>query len=229
MTGYGQLLLEPVGWAHKYKAHLPPLEGTSTRRYPSEFEDGYWLRPSVPTVTREEAIKIGDAFRKLQSSLGVNQLRIASRRLNLCYLREDEEDAILDATIGLESLLAGGERNEITHKLALRMAALSTLDQSNQRDAVKIFRDIKEIYSFRSAVAHGSSKTTKKREIAIKEDETIPVVTAAINYLRMALGILLDHSQYRNVTNIDEELLLGKLNIQVTLPDELRLTDNSLS
>jgi hypothetical protein len=209
-TGYAQLLLEPIGWAHAYKAQLPPLEGTSARRYPAEFENLYWHR-RVPTVTREEAVKIGETFTKLRNTLGVNQLRIASRRLNLCYLREDEEDAILDATIGLESLLVGGERNEITHKLALRMAALSTLDASSPRGAVEVFGDIKEIYKFRSAVAHGSSKSSQKREIAIREGEAIPIVTAAINYLRMALSILLNHPEYRDPARIDEVLLLGKL------------------
>ncbi len=216
-TGYAQLLLEPASWARSYKAHLPPLEGTSARRYPAEFENLYWHR-SVPTVTRAEAMKIGETFTKLRNALGVNQLRIASRRLNLCYLREDEEDAILDATIGLESLLVGGERNEITHKLALRMAALSTLENNIQREAVDVFRDIKEIYKFRSAVAHGSSKSSQKREIAIKEGGAIPIVTAAINYLRMALGILLDHPEYRNPTRIDEVLLLGKISSMYDSP-----------
>jgi hypothetical protein len=209
-TGYAQLLLEPIGWAHAYKAHLPPMEGTSTRRYPAEFENVYWHRPA-PTVTRAEAVRIGETFTKLRNALEVNQLRIASRRLNLCYLREDDEDAILDATIGLESLLVGGERNEITHKLALRMAALSTLDNNIRREAVDVFRDIKEIYKFRSAVAHGSSKSSQKREIAIKEGEAIPIVAAAINYLRIALGIILDHPEYRNPTRIDEVLLLDKI------------------
>ena len=33
----------------------------------------------------------------------------------------------------------------------------------------------------------------------------------AINYLRVALGVLLDHAEYRDPARIDEELLLGKL------------------
>lgn len=153
-------------------------------------------------------------LKKVASELLSAQLRFASRRLNLCYLREDEEDAILDATIGLESLLVGGEKNEITHKLALRMAALSTLDAGNQRGPVDIFRDIKEIYRFRSAMAHGSNKSSQKREIAIRKGEAIPTVVAAINYLRMALGILLNHAEYRDLAKIDEVLLLGRLGIK---------------
>jgi hypothetical protein len=56
-----------------------------------------------------------------------NRLQLVIKRLNSCYMREDQEDAILDATIGLEILLSDGETQEVTHKLALRLAALSTL------------------------------------------------------------------------------------------------------
>src|ERR1051325_5104585 len=110
ITGYAQLILSSRGWAHQYRANLPVLEGAAVRRYPVEFESD-WLR-EVPTVTVEEASEVGRIFQRLRGLIKNNQLRIASRRLNLCYLRQDEEDAILDATIGLESLLVAGERNE---------------------------------------------------------------------------------------------------------------------
>jgi len=207
-TGYAQLILLNRGWTHKYKANIPPLEGTAVRRYPVEFESD-WLR-EVPTVTVEEATEVGRVYGRLRGLINNNQLRIAGRRLNLCYLRQDEEDAILDATIGLESLLVAGDRNEITHKLALRMAALSTLAKDKKYNRVKVFQDIKDIYSFRSGVAHGDSKkANKKREIAINDKETVPTVKAATDYLRMALRILLEHPQFLDPGKIDEELLLA--------------------
>lgn len=208
-TGYAQLLFVNSGWAHEYTAHLPSLAGDSTRRYPADFEND--VQRSVPKVTSEQATAIGQTFEKLRSSISNNQIRIASRRLNLCYLRETEEDAILDATIGLESLLVSGERTEITHKLALRMAALSSLTPNPESDPIKVFRDIKDIYAFRSGVAHGGGSPVKKREITIKTGQTIPTVKAAIDYLRMALAVLLEHPQYLKASRIDEELLLSKL------------------
>lgn len=208
-TGYAQLLFVNSGWTHKYTAHLPSLAGDSTRRYPAEFEND--VQRSVPTVTSEQATAIGQTFEKLRASISNNQIRIASRRLNLCYLRETDEDAILDATIGLESLLVSGERTEITHKLGLRMAALTSLTSYSESEPAKVFRDIKDIYAFRSGVAHGGGAPIKKREIAINTGQTIPTVKVAIDYLRLALAVLLEHPVYLQTSRIDEELLLAKL------------------
>ena len=207
-TGYAQLLLRPDGWAHDYEAHLPPVEGTSVRRYPIRFENHYWLTDQLPTLTTQQAIEIGSVFSKLQGSED-KRLSIATQRLNLCLLRETEEDSILDATIAMEALLSDDERQEMTHKLALRMAALLSLSKSGQQTPVEVFRAIKQIYRYRSAVVHGSAKTTDKREIAISDKEKIPIVTLAINYLRMAISILIDNPQFLRASKIDEELILG--------------------
>jgi hypothetical protein len=207
-TGYAQLLLRPGGWAHDYEAHLPPVEGTSVRRYPIWFENHYWLTPQLPTLTTQQAIEIGRVFSKLQESED-KRLLIATQRLNLCLIRETEEDSILDATIAMEALLSDDERQEMTHKLALRMAALLSLSKSGQQTPVEVFRAVKQIYRYRSAVVHGSAKTTDKREIAISDREKIPTVTLAINYLRMAINILIDNPQYLKASKIDEELILG--------------------
>lgn len=67
-------------------------------------------------------------------------------------------------------------------------------------------------------------KSSQKREIAIKEGEAIPIVTAAINYLRMALSILLNHPEYRNPARIDEVLLLGELGWITDESDPVTLT-----
>jgi hypothetical protein len=206
-TGYAQLLLRPVGWAHDYEAHLPPIEGISVRRYPIWFENHYWNTPQLPTVTTQQALEIGRVFSKIQGSED-KRLSIATQRLNLCLIRETEEDSILDATIAMEALLSDDERQEMTHKLALRMAALLSLSKSGQQTPVEVFRAVKQIYRYRSAVVHGSAKTTDKREIATSDKEKIPTVTLAINYLRMAINILIDNPQYLKASKIDEELIL---------------------
>jgi len=206
-TGYAQLLLRPDGWAHDYEAHLPPVEGTSVRRYPIWFENHHWLTPQLPTLTTQQATEIGHVFSKLQASED-KRILIATQRLNSCLIRETEEDSILDATIAMEALLSDDERQEMTHKLALRMAALLSLYKTGQQTPVEVFRAVKQIYRYRSAVVHGSGKITDKHEIAISDKEKIPTVTLAINYLRMAINILIDNPQYLKARKIDEELLL---------------------
>ncbi|MDT4896707.1 MAG: hypothetical protein QOH25_1784 [Acidobacteriota bacterium] len=207
-TGYAQLLMRPLGWAHSYEAHLPPVEGISIRRYPSWFEYNDWREPTA-AVTEQDALEAGNVFSKF-TAVDDKRLALASRRLNLCLIRETEEDSILDATIAMEALLSDDERQEMTHKLALRMAALSGLSNEIKKTPVEVYRDVKHIYRFRSAVVHGSTKASAKREIAVSGEEKVPTVTAAINYLRMAIKVLIDNPKYLNPSKIDEDLLLGK-------------------
>jgi hypothetical protein len=206
-TGYSQLLMHPLGWAHRYVAHLPPVEGISIRRYPAWFEYHHWRGP-VTTVSEKGALEAGSIYSKF-TAVEDKRLTLASRRLNLCLIREAEEDSILDATIAMEALLSDDERQEMTHKLALRMAALSGLSTEIKKTPVEVYHDIKHIYSFRSAVVHGSTKLSAKREIVVGDGEKVPTVTAAINYLRMAIKVLIDNPKYLNPRKIDEDLLLG--------------------
>ncbi len=205
-TGYAQLLMRPVEWAHDYTAHLPPIEGTSIRGYPTWFENFYWLNP-VPTLTAEDTAEVERVYSRL-TEVESNKLRIATQRLNRCFLRESEEDSILDATIAMELLLADDSRQEITHKLALRMAALSKLAPENKQTPVEVYRAIKRIYAYRSAIVHGSTKASGKREITLGSKGKISAVTAAVDYLRMALGVLTEHEEYLDPAEIDEKLLL---------------------
>lgn len=206
-TGYAQLLARPIGWAHDYAGYLPPVEGTSIRAYPTWFENYRWLHP-VPTLTTDNVSKVERLHSKLVQ-IEDNKLRLATQRLNRCFLRESEEDSILDATIAMEVLLSDDSRQEITHKLALRMAALLRLSPENDQTAVEVYRAIKRIYAYRSAVVHGSTEVDRKREIAIGGRGKIPAVTAAVTYLRMALEVLTEHNEYLNPAKIDEQLLLA--------------------
>jgi hypothetical protein len=88
-------------------------------------------------------------------------------------MRDEQEDPILDATIGLEVLLSDGNTQEVTHKLALRLAALSTLVPGCKHQAAAIFRNVKKtIYPFRSAAVHGNEeKARKTREVRTETGE----------------------------------------------------------
>lgn len=207
-TGYAQVLMRPRGWTHHYKTHLPPLEGTSIKAYPSSFENYYWLNKDIPIVNEEIAQEVGAIFLRLLDIIE-NSVHIAARRLNLCFLRDDDIDSILDATIGLEALLSDDNRQEMTHKLAMRVGALIKLAKSPQKSPYEVFQDVKKIYGYRSAVVHGSTDAHKRREIVSSDNRRIPVTPLAVDYLRMALHALIEYPQYRQPAKIDEELLLN--------------------
>jgi hypothetical protein len=207
-TGYAQLLMRPKGWAIHYKAHLPPLYGTSIRAYPSKFENYYWNKKDIPELSSDACQEIGSLYAKL-SEAQENTIGIAVRRLNQCFLREEEEDSIIDATIGLEALLSDDDRQEMTHKLAMRIGALSKLAKHQFKEPYDVFREIKKVYACRSEVIHGSTKTPKKKEIKIDESRSIPTRDLAMEYLRKVLRILITHPNYRDPKEIDKKLLLN--------------------
>jgi len=196
-TGYAQLLYWPSGWAWTYYAGLPPLHGTTVRQYPNVLDNYGWNRELEP-VSKEAAKTVGTLYQTLSKS-SHSQLDIAIKRLNLCHLRDSHEDTVIDACIGLESLLSDGDPNEMTHKLALRCAALSKLYKKSQ---VEAFRDIKSIYAVRSAIVHGGRR--KRRKKLSVEGASVK----AVNYLVMTIKVLLEHPEYLEPSKIDTDLLL---------------------
>jgi hypothetical protein len=205
-SGFAQLLVYPYGWTDSFYMDLPNLKGTSVRKYPNYFDNFYWTNDSFPKITDIELKQIGIVYTNLLTNEN-NKIQIANRRLRYSYLRDSEEDSILDIIIGLETLLSDNEKSELTHKLALRAAKLISIFNQDS-NAIEIFELVKKIYAFRSAVVHGSSKIDSKREIKIK-NETKPINTIEIanNYLREVIGILIKHPKYLEPKEIDKLLL----------------------
>jgi hypothetical protein len=198
-TGYAQLIYWPRGWAYSYTAGLFPLSGTTVRQYPQEL-DNYGWKKKFSVLTKADAKLIGQLYAALLDC-GHPQIGIAIKRLNSCFLRDNEEDTIIDACIGLEALLSDGDGNEMTHKLALRFAALKRL---NNEDVSQIFKDVKEIYAVRSSIVHGSKRSIKKNKMT-KED----AARKSVEFLSDCIKILLQNKDFLNPTEIDRKLLLG--------------------
>ena len=202
-TGYCQLLYKPIGWSQSWQGPLPQVNGTSVRAYPGFFENYYWRRAAYPLLDVDEISKCGSAFRQLLKA-EENSIAIGVRRLNRCYCRDDEEDWTIDATIALEALLSDGEPQEMTHKLALRVAAVSQLAPGQQKSAAQVFKDIKAVYKLRSQIVHGRAPSDKSRVIAISEQEHVPTSEIAREHLRSVLRVLIEHPQFREAANVDK-------------------------
>jgi hypothetical protein len=206
-TGYAQVYAIAGGWAASCTADLPYLEGVTMRAYPSWFEDYYWNAAEFSLISNNVFSEIKTTFNQIQSTKE-NAIKLALKRLNRCLVRDDEEDAVLDATIALEALLSDGNQ-EMTHKLALRVAALLKLEENPMSHPAQAFSDVKKIYSYRSEIVHGSKNPEKKRIIKITEEKSVPAHTLLIDYLKMTLRVLLRNEKYREPKRIDEDLLLG--------------------
>lgn len=204
-TGYSQLVIVPEGWGHAWKAHLRPVSVVSTRAYPDHFEKFGWLKDPVP-VEASATEEVGWVFSRLRTAKE-HKLAIATRRLNTAYLRRDDSDSILDLAIGLESLLVGDSNSEITHKLALRVAALSALDSWPEGNPVEIFGFVKKIYAYRSAVVHGTGDAEKKRVILAGKEKKHDAVELGLALLRHTLTSLAKHPEFLVPSALDEHLL----------------------
>ncbi|WP_038978029.1 HEPN domain-containing protein [Paenibacillus polymyxa] len=205
--GYAQLLAIPVGWTNQYKAFLSSIFGTTIRAYPKEFENYYWLRDDFTTIDKPQAEEVSNLFNGFD--IGNNKkLMLANRRLNMCILREEEDDSILDATIAMEALLSDGERGELTHKLAMRMAAIFKISEYAYTPDM-VFNSVKKIYSYRSSIVHGGSKP-KNQEIVIDElNLRIPTPKLAVVFLKIAIRVLVENPKYFDPKYLDQELLRG--------------------
>ena len=192
------------------KSDLPYVQGATIRSYPGWFEDYYWNIETVPSISNEEMCEISKLYNTLESATE-NSIHLSIKRLNQCLVRDNEEDSVLDATIALEALLSDDGNQEMTHKLAMRIGALSRLDQDYDRTPFDSFSDVKKIYAYRSAIVHGSKGLDKKRIIKIDEGNEVNAHVLAVDYLRMILRALLNHPDYRVPRNIDEGRKLGRI------------------
>ena len=154
--GYAQVLLRPLGWADSWKLDLPPLASLGqSRKYPDVLEGGSWNQKRSP-IPRTALAELTAVFRAIQS--GNKRLNLAARRLDMATMRNLDDDKVIDCAIGLEALL-GGDRTEITHKLALRAATLLRANFS----VPMIYKGIRSTYNRRSEIVHGSDANKHSR------------------------------------------------------------------
>jgi hypothetical protein len=209
-TGYAQIVLRPVGWAEHYMETLPPLiPGPSVHRYPNRFDNYGWLVKDRRVVSEEELAETASIFSELLAAPA--PISLASRRLNSAMLRDDETDSVVDLCTGLEALLTDETRTEMTHKLALRAAAITSLSGDFQYPPPQVFKAVKRIYEYRSRLVHGRADAEIYRTIQDLEPPNNEVPTVATELLRRVLRTLLQHPAYLETSKVDAELIVAAL------------------
>lgn len=201
-TGVAQEMLIARGWRCNAAPDTPEVYAAGARRYPATFDDFGWMRDDIPLVTRAVMTGVKADYERL---LAVTDKRfdLALGRLNQATLRDDDADAILDATIGLELLLGDPEPQSISWKLRMRAAALAGL--SGDTAAISATKSaVAKIYDVRSVIVHGLSDKRAAKAISPREGRQL-----AIDILRSVIRALIDHPRYRDPLKIDEDLLLA--------------------
>ncbi len=204
-TGYSQIITRPVGWCDIWTANLEKYPKINTKGYGDALETISWKTNIREVVTKNQLNKLSIIFKGLDI-ISSNRMKIASNRLNAAYMRKEETDTIIDICIGLEALLVGDERGEITHKLASRLGLIWQLSPGLELSPFEAFKAVKKIYDYRSAVVHGSKKAEKKRLIKPRPATEIQAVNLGINILRHAIGILIQNQKYLEEGEIDKSI-----------------------
>lgn len=176
------------------------------RRYPPAYNDGAWNRP--PQTLTVEAI---DSAAELLAALGAAspRLELAARRFGQAQLREEEDDAILDACIALEAAFGDSQPTEMTYKVSMRIAGLLT----DNYNAERIRNLVTRLYGWRSKIAHGDDPSKARRKfIAGTELTESHAKNLAVWLAGISLAALLRHPDVGSAAELDRHLLKRKEN-----------------
>jgi hypothetical protein len=144
-TGYAQVFLRPVGWADRWTHALPPVVNVGVfHRYPASFDKSGWLKKAT-TVTSGELAALPEVVRSARNAVNSKNGKptwLALRRLSLAGLRDDDDDTVVDACIGIEALLSN-DNTEVTHKVAMRGAVVLGTRSASPLEPQRAFHMLK--------------------------------------------------------------------------------------
>ena len=190
--------MQPDGWIHGFCADLPAVYGAKSHFVNSKELSTFWMYLPVSTITKEQSDRICDLYKKFNACDG--KLDFALRRYNRCVLREEIDDQVTDACIGLESFLSGDAKTEITYTISNRIPVIFA--GNNDSSSVNSRKILKKIYSLRSKIVHGSKIADKDKYCTI-DDVRYYLPKLAIKYLRQTIIFMLDHPKFLKSEEFD--------------------------
>lgn len=215
--GYEQILSHPEGWIDSFHGDLMPLYGAKAHYVNPQYSEKIWMDLPVSRVSSEQAKMIKTIYQSIaecEDDKNKQKLIFALKRFNRCMLRNETDDMATDATIGIEALLAGGTKGEITYTISNRVpvvfayVASDLFSPSNSRNLMK------KVYNYRSKIVHGSRLKDQDQYIEINGTKYM-MWNIAVEFLRYALMFITMHQEYLDAAKFDEcldNLLLSQMN-----------------
>ncbi|WP_313346939.1 HEPN domain-containing protein [Sedimentibacter sp.] len=204
--GYEQILTRPLNWIDDFCADLTSLYGAKSHFVNAKEIDKMWMHLSVSKISSEQVFEIQKLYATVLSSKADKAkggLTFALRRLNRCMLRDEDDDMAIDATIGLETLLSGGNKSEITYTISNRISVVFAHER-NEHYTQKNCREImKKIYNYRSKVVHGDTIKEKDKYHKINDSE-VEIEKIAVDFLRYTILFVLHNTEYLDAKKFDE-------------------------
>lgn len=198
--GYEQILSRPISWMYDSCADLPVVYGAKAHFvHPSEIKK-YWMNMQVSVINKEQCKRIKELFLKYGECK--EKIQFALSRYNRCMLRDDIDDMSTDACIGLESLLAGGTKGEITYTISNRIPIVFANIGTELYSASNCRMLMKKIYNFRSKIVHGGTLKENDKYVTINDFKAY-VPKMAVDFLRYTLVFMIENPEYLDVSKID--------------------------
>ncbi|MBQ7674361.1 MAG: hypothetical protein IJT36_07605 [Alphaproteobacteria bacterium] len=202
-SGYGQLLIEPDKWAGEWTADLQTLYGTNIRAFNLNETTKSFEKHEINILNSSQISRIKTVFNKIREyrtltdkKTNYNPLFLALKRLNRCILRQDEDDAIFDATIGIEILLNLNILSEITYRIQNRITIVSKKVDICHFTSTQCRMIMKKIYDYRSGVAHGNVSKIDKNKVITLNGIVYNTLSLAISLLRFSLLFVIENPEY---------------------------------
>lgn len=122
-------------------------------------------------LTEGDARRLQEIWPHLTRILGEEGhfLRLSAQRFMDGITRTRLDDALIDFSIGLESLLTADDRLELRYRFSLRGAEILGEQGKDKRHA---FKDFRNLYDLRSSIVHGGNVDTRKLREAKSFGET---------------------------------------------------------
>lgn len=204
-TGYGQILIFPDGWGIR-DGNLIDIQGVKIQKYPRYFVSSRKDIQPTPIIKESELQAVNNLFHFLVDNTA-NSLNIAINRLNMAYLRESDEDSIIDLMIGIEALVTKDDYGEITYKVSSRTAFLLSALPQYPYSITETSEAMKSLYKFRSKVVHGETIPDKLRTIKLGTNTTLSSIELARSILEYLILAMMEHPSFVDARNIDPYFL----------------------
>ena len=161
--------------------------GISYQRYGSSMK-----------MDRNQEIQTVALYKRLGSGPNRDRIALALSRWNSAGDKLTDEDKLIDYWIALESLYVPETSQELSFRVALRIAAFLGLNGTERQT---IYDEMRDSYRLRSEIVHGSMNKNKKK---IPSAELIKVTRS---YLRRTLLRIVESDKVFDPTKLESQLL----------------------
>jgi hypothetical protein len=152
--------------------------------------------------------QVNSLYQHLRHSSGRAKLEVALSRLNTSYGRSNPRERLIDLVIALENLFGEetvGQTTEVGYRLRMRAARYLGANADERKQLRKF---ISQLYTLRSKIVHGDSKTSDEEIQKIFKRPFGEIMIELMDIVRRSLRMLLANPNHIGQEHFNN-LLLG--------------------